>query len=296
MDDERHTFHPVLWDESQEAKLVAENKVEAGRIEQVWFPGVHSDVGGGYSKHTLALVALDWMISKVETDPDSPGGPGLKLIPERRREFHSHSDWFGPQHDSRSGVAAYYRYKPREIGDLCNDEKNGVFVEKPKIHRSVLERIRSSAFPYAPTALPKDYEVVATRGTPPIFETEAEASKRAEAMGAARKLIFRRRGLYLALLLTTWSLLMAPIFLAWNEGGGCVGSACLVDPLLQWAIDALPGFAARWFYALSQNPVWLWGYVLVFSVLFWLKGRWLSKTQEYAMAAWAKLRTSGSDA
>ena len=40
VDDERLTFHPVLWDESGET--------DTTRIEQVWFPGVHSDVGGGY--------------------------------------------------------------------------------------------------------------------------------------------------------------------------------------------------------------------------------------------------------
>lgn len=291
-DDERHTFHPVLWDESQERRLVAENKVTPRRIEQVWFSGVHSDVGGGYPKQTLALVALDWMIAKVEADSDSPGGSGLHLIPERRREFQCHSDWFGPQHDSRSGVAAYYRYKPRNIGDLCNSKKNKVFIDKPKIHRSVLERIRSSAIPYAPTGLPADYEVVATREEPPVFETEAEASERAKAMDAALTRIAWRRRLYLALLLTTLSLLAAPSFLTWSEEYECVGSACFIDPLLQMAIDALPGFAARWLYALSQNPVWLWGYVLAFSVLFWLKSRWLGETQEYALAAWRKLKKS----
>ena len=45
IDDERHTFHPVLWDEREE---------EPGRIEQVWFAGVHADVGGGYPRHELA--------------------------------------------------------------------------------------------------------------------------------------------------------------------------------------------------------------------------------------------------
>ena len=72
VDDERLTFHPVLWDEGPEPGLVAAGKVSPGRIEQVWFPGVHSDVGGGYSKDLLALVTLDWMISKVEADPDKP--------------------------------------------------------------------------------------------------------------------------------------------------------------------------------------------------------------------------------
>ena len=48
IDDERHTFHPISWDESK--------KIDRDRIEQVWFPGVHSDVGGGYPRYELSLV------------------------------------------------------------------------------------------------------------------------------------------------------------------------------------------------------------------------------------------------
>src|SRR6266849_118633 len=48
IDDERSTFHPLLWDEAAEADMVARKVVPAGRITQVWFAGVHSNVGGGY--------------------------------------------------------------------------------------------------------------------------------------------------------------------------------------------------------------------------------------------------------
>src|ERR1700741_4713226 len=40
LDDERTTFHPLLWDEVAEADMVAQDKVHAGRITQVWFAGV----------------------------------------------------------------------------------------------------------------------------------------------------------------------------------------------------------------------------------------------------------------
>ena len=72
VDDERHTFHPVLWDESGET--------DPERIEQVWFPGVHSDVGGGYPMDTLSLVALDWMIERAGAKTDEAGSPGLHLL------------------------------------------------------------------------------------------------------------------------------------------------------------------------------------------------------------------------
>ena len=46
LDDERTTFHPVLWTEKCEK--------QRQRISQVWFAGVHSNVGGGYPDESLA--------------------------------------------------------------------------------------------------------------------------------------------------------------------------------------------------------------------------------------------------
>ena len=35
-------------------------------IEQVWFPGVHSDIGGGYDDDwRLADLSLDWMLDSL---------------------------------------------------------------------------------------------------------------------------------------------------------------------------------------------------------------------------------------
>ena len=44
-----------------------EDDRRTGRSKQVWFPGVHSDVGGGYpeSESGLADLALDWMLSEA---------------------------------------------------------------------------------------------------------------------------------------------------------------------------------------------------------------------------------------
>lgn len=58
LDDERHTFHPLMWDESL--------RVSGQKIEQVWFSGVHSNVGGGYAKDEMAYVSLDWMMQKAQ--------------------------------------------------------------------------------------------------------------------------------------------------------------------------------------------------------------------------------------
>ena len=57
IDERRRPFAPCLWDNREPA---------AGQtIEQVWFPGVHSNVGGGYPDAGLANVALHWMLGKA---------------------------------------------------------------------------------------------------------------------------------------------------------------------------------------------------------------------------------------
>ena len=59
LDEQRDAFEPALWTQSDHA--------EAGQVvEQVWFPGVHSDVGGGYRERGLADGGLAWMQLKAK--------------------------------------------------------------------------------------------------------------------------------------------------------------------------------------------------------------------------------------
>jgi uncharacterized protein (DUF2235 family) len=58
LDDERTTFHPLLWDESPETVATGTRGTDSERITQVWFAGVHSNVGGGYPDDSLAHVSL----------------------------------------------------------------------------------------------------------------------------------------------------------------------------------------------------------------------------------------------
>ena len=48
LDDERTTFHPVLWDERDEASHAGTSRLTTSeRLTQIWFVGVHANVGGG---------------------------------------------------------------------------------------------------------------------------------------------------------------------------------------------------------------------------------------------------------
>lgn len=63
IDDPRHAFHPTIWNEPTLAQQATPGTFEQV-FEQVWFPGVHSDIGGGYADAGLSDVTLTWMIER----------------------------------------------------------------------------------------------------------------------------------------------------------------------------------------------------------------------------------------
>ena len=54
IDEKRKPFVPTIWKTKENRK----------NTEQVWFAGVHSDVGGGYAQTGLSDIALEWMVQK----------------------------------------------------------------------------------------------------------------------------------------------------------------------------------------------------------------------------------------
>ena len=131
IDEERKTFRPILWDERE----------SNGLVQQVWFSGVHANVGGGYPKQGLSLVTLLWMMKKAEDH-------GLRFSEGMLQQVESASNVHDRLYDSRSGLASLYRYGPRDIQVLC--ARQGARV---RIHESVVERVRLKTGGYAPTAL-----------------------------------------------------------------------------------------------------------------------------------------------
>lgn len=60
IDEMRKPFAPTFWTLRTDRPLP-----EAQAVEQVWFPGVHSNIGGGYDSTGLSDLALAWMIGRV---------------------------------------------------------------------------------------------------------------------------------------------------------------------------------------------------------------------------------------
>lgn len=69
MDEIRTSFMPSLWDYPEEKthkeSAYTQNAEPCGHIEQAWFRGVHSDIGGGYAERGLSDVTLKWMVEKA---------------------------------------------------------------------------------------------------------------------------------------------------------------------------------------------------------------------------------------
>jgi uncharacterized protein (DUF2235 family) len=60
IDERRGPYEPTWWEAPAPGAALPE------KILQVWFPGVHSDVGGGYADDkSLAEVALGWMLEQA---------------------------------------------------------------------------------------------------------------------------------------------------------------------------------------------------------------------------------------
>ena len=179
IDERRRMFRLDPWSETQ---TFMHNRFNAGHSEpqdclQVWFAGVHSDVGGGYleAESGLSKFPLLWMIEEavkcgISVDrrvvnqlawgiqrkgspfsyvaPDATamlhdsmtlGWRALEFIPKaiKYKEENQRNSWFG-----------YYlpSAEPRSI-------PNGAFV-----HESVLERMKAMV-EYKPENLPSEYEI-----------------------------------------------------------------------------------------------------------------------------------------
>lgn len=78
IDEKRKPFVPSLWTKQADSPA-------SQVLEQVWFPGVHCNVGGGYEDSGLSDCAFDWMWQKAEScglilDKDQKPTPNPKGI------------------------------------------------------------------------------------------------------------------------------------------------------------------------------------------------------------------------
>jgi uncharacterized protein (DUF2235 family) len=88
VDERRGPYIPTLWTQAANAAALAGQSVL-----QVWFPGVHSDVGGGYGDKGIGNITWDFMMRQAASrglviDPNQPTPPlTLDPLPAQHESF-----------------------------------------------------------------------------------------------------------------------------------------------------------------------------------------------------------------
>ena len=218
LDEQRESFEPMLWNEH--GKPVAKN-IDDESLSQVWFPGVHANIGGGYPDDVQAFTSLNWMLDQSEKNN------GLVYILHERNKYQVDAN--GPINDNRQGVGNFYRYAPRNLKLLCKQEKpglanwlkckfnlgkklengtaleswvqdktslldihlNSVDIKTPKIHHSVFDRVANSGDAYAPINIPGNYALVDAHND--VHDIQATGSGESELFETAEQADQRRK-------------------------------------------------------------------------------------------------------
>jgi uncharacterized protein (DUF2235 family) len=89
LDERRASFLPTLWTNADGSP-----RDNDAQLQQVWFPGVHCDVGGSYAECQLSNITLRWMI-------DNAKACGLRFDSEAVEKCLSPKPFVptGPAHD-----------------------------------------------------------------------------------------------------------------------------------------------------------------------------------------------------
>ncbi|MDQ7050973.1 MAG: DUF2235 domain-containing protein [Enterobacterales bacterium] len=130
IDERRKDFPEYLWDVT--------NKIKGQVIEQVWFAGVHADVGGWYHERGLANISLQWMMKKAKSC-------GMLVDNKVLNQFKA--DPYDIQHEEYKGFWRFRGTHKRQIAE-------GSFI-----HESVKKRLDKN-IGYKPKNLPENPKFV----------------------------------------------------------------------------------------------------------------------------------------
>ena len=159
IDERRCAFRQNLWTLNQECPQ---------NIRQVWFAGVHSDVGGGYPEPEsgLAKISLEWMLEEAEVQ-------GLLVNQEKKNRVLGNTDssmtkpdFMAKMHSSLKGWWWILEVFPRRHFDTRLNPpawRWEIPLASPRHipahsepHPSVIQKLRADAT-YRPVNIPRDW-------------------------------------------------------------------------------------------------------------------------------------------
>ena len=198
IDERRAMFRLKKWDEPQTFTLNRFNAAGARPqdIKQVWFAGVHSDVGGGYPEveSGLSKYPLLWMIKQAqEADlkfntaninqlawgEPRKSSPFSYVAPSPEADLHNslHGAWWLLEFYPKE--AKYREWPDRKIvlGRYIPDAEPRLIPEGALIHESALIRRDDPKMNYRPVNIPAKFETVPM----PVKPVHASADEAVEA-------------------------------------------------------------------------------------------------------------------
>lgn len=200
IDEQRPPFVATVWRQHKFKRLDP-----PPQTEQVWFPGVHADIGGGYfdderrpeGLRALDDIPLDWMLRRLKARfADFPVPPGLPDTPDE--------GWaVAAQHDSRGWLyrrlarahrAIANRFAAVPAGELLVGRDRHQAVVGEMVHIAAVERLGrrvpcgEDTIVYAPPVLRAllDNDALGAIGLVGWDGTPMPAATAREALAAAR--------------------------------------------------------------------------------------------------------------
>jgi uncharacterized protein (DUF2235 family) len=149
IDERRENFAPTLWNRPKGRGTDSKRKQT---LEQVWFAGAHSNIGGGYPDCGLSDIAFLWMAAKMSAASYASGRP-IALDNEYLKNKIDKA--MGMLVDSKKGVFKLLPSYQRPILACPPPDKETCEF----IHRSVLYRYQCKEdglflpYPYRPASL-----------------------------------------------------------------------------------------------------------------------------------------------
>jgi len=150
LDDDRATvFTPLLISRAHlfngcpkdMGMLDSGRRIKAGQLQEVWFAGAHSDVGGGYAGSSLAGVSLNWIVDQLKCTGLLPGSLCGQPSPVRVVR----ADPLGGSHDPIYGIFKVYPRVHRNVVDMADSHRSIWRGDKQApasmcVHPAVFER------------------------------------------------------------------------------------------------------------------------------------------------------------
>jgi uncharacterized protein (DUF2235 family) len=187
IDERRRMFRLDPWRDPQvfmKNRFSKTNNEEPQDIQQVWFAGVHGDIGGGYpeAESGLSKYALIWMIeeavkyglavnrqtvNQLAWGRQRKGSPFHYVAPDVRQDVHESLSpaWRALEYLPRSDKYKEWPERRSLLGYYIPDAEPRVIPRDAFLHESVIKRMNACPR-YRPINVPPTYRVVPMESGP----------------------------------------------------------------------------------------------------------------------------------